>query len=209
MGAVNVGTTFATSIQGNVVRESASGESQQQAYSIQTKGPRSFLSSQSLPPGAVTVTAGASKPVPRDPNVRNRRIDHLPALLIAYELQRADVSVEFLGNDEFEGRTVYKIALSRTSNTGTNIDAKLTANSRIELFIDGQTFFVVATERKLLSSTDTRRSMPLEIRYSDYRNINGLFIPFQQATYLDGHKLSEFVISSAAVDAGSATSGVN
>jgi hypothetical protein len=202
MGADAVADTATTVVHGTLTSEGGKDGPQPKAISIQTIGSRSMWGAGVLPTGATVASSLAgAKAVPRDPNLRGRRIDHLPALLIAYELRRNDLALEFVGSDQFDGKPAYHVALSRRSMTGTEIDQKQTEDSRIEVFVDADSFLVLALRKKLLSSTDVRRSLPLEIRYSDYRNMNGLFVPFRQLTFLDGHKISELTLESVAVSA--------
>jgi hypothetical protein len=135
-------------------------------------------------------------------NSQHRRPDHLPALLLTHELPRAEVSLTYVGLEEVEGRQTYHVRVARVSNLGNPVDEQITKNSELDLFIDAQTFLVLKVYYIHLSETDWRRGVPMEIYYGDYRNVDGVLVPFHQRKVFNGTTISEIRITSVRFNVG-------
>lgn len=139
-------------------------------------------------------------------NAEHKRIEHLPALMLAYELARSDYSAAYVGQETLNGRSIHHLSLTRVSATGTGVDDILTKNSRIDLFIDSQTFLIAKISFLYMATNDWRRGYPMEIYYDDYRTMNGLLVPFHQRFVYDGQPAGEMQFTSMAVNQGAADS---
>jgi len=139
-------------------------------------------------------------------NSRHKRAEHLPALLLAAELVRPDISFSYVGMGTVEGRNAHHIRLSRVSALDGEIGAELTKASELDLYVDAQTFFLVKIAYIHFSETDRRRGLPMEVRYSDYRLTAGHWIPFRQTVVFNGNAISQLQITSFAANVGLADS---
>ncbi len=139
-------------------------------------------------------------------NAEHKRIEHLPALMLAYELARSDFSVSYIGQETLNGRSIHHLSLARVSTTGTGVDDILTKNSRLDLFIDSQTFLIAKISFLYLATNDWRRGYPMEIYYDDYRTVNGLLVPFHQRYVYDGQPAGEMQFTSMVVNQGASDS---
>jgi hypothetical protein len=135
-------------------------------------------------------------------NSRNRRADHMPALLLTHELPRTEVSLTYVGLEEVEGRQAHRVRMARVSNLGNALDEQLTKNSELDLLIDAQTFLVLKVSFIHLSETDWRRGLPMEIYYGDYRSVDGVAVPFYQRREFNGTPISELRITSVRFNIG-------
>jgi hypothetical protein len=135
-------------------------------------------------------------------NAEHKRIEHLPALLLAYELARSDFSTAYVGQEALNGRSVQHLSLTRVSAIGTGVDDILTKNSRLDLFIDAQTFLIAKISFPYMATNDWRRGYPMEIFYDDYRNVNGLLVPFHQRYVYDGQPAGDMQFTSVAINQG-------
>jgi hypothetical protein len=61
---------------------------------------------------------------------------------------------------------------------------------------------VVKVSYLLLSDTDWRRGRPLEVYYSDYRDVGGVAIPFQQKRVFSGTPVAELHLTSVQFNVG-------
>ncbi|GEM_PF-3074911 len=127
-------------------------------------------------------------------NARNRRVEHIPALLLMAELVRGEVSVAYLGEEAVDGRTTKQVRVARVAVTTGDYDRQLTKNSELDLFIDSQTFLLLKLSYTQPLAFDWREGVPMEVFYADYRNVAGLAIPFAQRSVLNGNVISELQI---------------
>jgi hypothetical protein len=137
-----------------------------------------------------------------DANTRNRRAEHLPALLLAHELGRDDVSATYVGTATVEGRSAHQVRLARVSSLGIEHDTKLTKDSELDVFIDAESFVILKVSYIHLSATDSRRGLPMEVYYGDYRRVGGLLVPFHQRVFFNGNPIYETRITSFAANVG-------
>jgi hypothetical protein len=135
-------------------------------------------------------------------NSRFRRADHLPALLLAYELSRNDFSASYVGIEPVGTATAHHITLSRISSMGNSLDGKFTKDSQIEIFVDPTTFLVVKVSFVHFSEIDWRIGLPMEIDYSSYQNVGGMMVPFTQVTIVNGKPIYELHLTSVAFNQG-------
>jgi outer membrane lipoprotein-sorting protein len=135
-------------------------------------------------------------------NANHKRFEHLPGLMLAYEVVRNELSAEYVGEESIEGRSVDHVSLKRVSNRGDALDETFTRNSQIDVFVDTQTHFITKISYLLLSEIDWRRGFPMEIYFDDYRVANGVAVPFHQRTFFQGQAVNELRISSVAVNQG-------
>lgn len=135
-------------------------------------------------------------------NSNHKRIEHLPALLLAYEIVRGDLSATYVGEETISTRTVHHIRLARVSQRGDAMDAILTGITQLEVFIDAQTFLVTKIAFPQLSEIDWRISFPVEIYYDQYQTVNGIAVPYHQRYLFNGQPVHELQITSVAVNQG-------
>lgn len=135
-------------------------------------------------------------------NADHKRIEHLPALMLMQELARNDFSAAYVGEETLEGRTVQHVRLFRVSTRNAAVDATLTKNSELNIFVDAQSSRIVKISFPYVSENDLRQSLPMEILYDDYRVINGIAIPFHQRYFYNGEPAGELQFTSVAVNQG-------
>jgi hypothetical protein len=144
---------------------------------------------------------GSWRPGP-SANARNKRVEHVPVLLLAQELSRADCSVAYVGLEILGGTSAHHLRFTRISKRGDEYDEKRAKDSELEVFVDARTFVVLKVSYTLLSDTDWRRGVPMEIYYGDYRTVEGMLIPFYQRVLFDGRPTSEIRVTSFAINVG-------
>lgn len=133
-------------------------------------------------------------------NASHKRFEHIPVLMLTYELTRTDLSVTYVGVETLAGRSVQHVQLARVSNLGNALDVTLSRNSQIDVWVDAQTMFVVKVAFLYLSETDWRVGLPMEIFYDNYQNTNGLLVPFHQKCLFNGQPLEDMQITSFSVN---------
>jgi hypothetical protein len=135
-------------------------------------------------------------------NAHHKRIEHLPALMLAYEIARGDLSAIYVGEETVETHPVHHIRLNRVSQRGDAVGVVLTGNSQLDVFIDIQTLLIVKISFPYMSEVDWRQSLPMEIYYDQYQTISGIAVPFHQRYFFLGKPISELQITSVAINQG-------
>jgi hypothetical protein len=142
-------------------------------------------------------------------NADHKRIEHLPALMLAQEIARNDFSAAYIGQETVEGQTVQHIRLFRVSNRNPVADLQLTKNSELNVFVDTQTSRIVKISFPYVADNDWRQSLPMEIYYDDYRLTNGISVPFHQRYFFNGQPAGELQLTSVAINQGTPDSVFN
>jgi len=146
--------------------------------------------------------AGAAWKQGPSANSFHKRPEHLPVVLLAYELARPDLTADYIGLETIGTQTAHHIRLARVSTMGNDLDAQQTKNSRLDVFIDPQSFLVLKISYLQFSETDWRLGLPMEIYYSDYRSVAGMLIPFNQRAVFNGNPMFNLSLSSVAFNQG-------
>lgn len=86
----------------------------------------------------------------------------------------------YIGRETLNGVAVDHIQFGRTFNFPDSFVNALAANlSRIQIYLDATSHLPVSVNFTQQLDNDLRRSIPVEIHFSDYRSVNGIFIPFR------------------------------
>jgi hypothetical protein len=135
-------------------------------------------------------------------NSNHKRIEHLPTLLLAYEIVRGDLTAAYVGEETIAERTVHHIRLARLSQRGDAMDTILTKITELDVFVDSQTFLVTKIAFPQSSEIDWRISFPIEIYYDQYQTVNGITVPYHQRYMFNGQPVHELQITSVAINQG-------
>lgn len=106
----------------------------------------------------------------------------LPYLLASRALNSPAFSLFYKGIVELEGRSVHDIQLQRFLPGVADLDGRLREYFTVDFFIDASTFQVLMTQELVAPNRLVR-----QIRYSDYRSVNGLLVPFSISEHLIDH----------------------
>ena len=74
--------------------------------------------------------------------------------------------------------------------------------TRTTFYVDQTSGLVSKLEYTNYAENDSDAQQKVEIVFSDYRNINGAWVPFRQTSYTDGKLESELVLSSVSFNVG-------
>ena len=130
-----------------------------------------------------------------------QRVSHIPVFSLLAEYWDSNVEVTYVGQAVVSGRPAEVVALSLPS--GDLLPASLArAASRTLFFIDKLSGLVAKVEYDHYAENDSNAKQKVETFFSDYRNVNGVLVPFRQITHTDGRLESELVLSSVAFNVG-------
>jgi hypothetical protein len=74
--------------------------------------------------------------------------------------------------------------------------------SQVEIYLDAATLLPAALTFNTHPDNDAGRDIPVEIRYSDYRNVNGVQVPFHVEKFLNNSLVLEFQFQTAVINSG-------
>ena len=127
------------------------------------------------------------------------RAEHFPAVVCASEFERPEMEVAYAGLEDMGGAAAHhiKITAAAKGRSARADAARLT--SEFHIFLDPQTFRIVKTKRWAFSPEAMENRSTLEIYYSDYKQVDGVWMPFTLAYFLDGQKLHDIVFQNIQV----------
>jgi hypothetical protein len=128
-----------------------------------------------------------------------------PQIALARFLQNSGLTIQSLGNVSKNGATAAHYAITAAS-PGTTALSALTAHlSNADLYLDPATQRPVALDFNIHPDSDATIDIPVEIRFSNYTNANGVWVPFTVERYVNSTlTLTLQVASASSTPAGSA-----
>ncbi len=153
---------------------------------VKGKGPRHLHLQATLPTGIRSWAVSDGKGFLREGDGKKTSIPSynafnlgtltFPNACLIEALQDLNMSISYAGLENRDGEQLHRIQIKRRfANDPDGVRARLTAK---ELLIDATTFYIVAIADTLHPNNLTTGGDPHEVRYSDYRTIDGILIPF-------------------------------
>ena len=136
-----------------------------------------------------------------DDNLISTRVEHLPQLSILSEFLRSDMALKYIGTSALEGAQVDVIDASLISGTTSAEAARSQERTRTLFFFNSTTGLPASVQRSNFAENSPEQSQVTETRFDDYRNLNGVMVPFRQRTFLDGTPLMLLQLNSADLNA--------
>lgn len=127
----------------------------------------------------------------------------LPEHLLGLRLKQAldgKSNVVYLGLEDVSGQSCHRIQIFASPPPEIPAEQEKMI-SEFELFIDSKTFLLVKTKSYIFSPEIIENRSLLETYYSDYRDVNGMLVPFRISRHLSGSPYSETVLESVDLNA--------
>ena len=125
-----------------------------------------------------------------------------PVTSISRRLSGSAFAVSYVGAETLDSQSVHHIAVSQPPQAIAK-DVQLFQHlTQIDLYIDPSTFLPVALSFNIHPDENELVDIPVEIRYSDYRRVNGQQIPFHIQRFLNNTLLLDIQLDSATVNTG-------
>lgn len=126
-----------------------------------------------------------------------------PALTLGRLLASPTDVVALVGQDTKDGISVTQLTTSQQfPDFDANMAAQMQHLSQTELFLDAKTLLPVALEFNIHPDNNLLLDIPVEIRFSDYRAVNGVQIPFHVQKYLNNSLILDIQLRSATFNSG-------
>lgn len=136
-----------------------------------------------------------------DDNLVSNRVEHLPQLSFLSEFTRSDMALKYLGSSTLEGSQIEVIEASLVSGTTPAETARSQERTRTLFSFNSTTGLLAAVQRSHFAENSPEQSQVTETRFDDYRNVNGVMVPFRQRTFIDGTLLILLQINSVDLSA--------
>lgn len=109
----------------------------------------------------------------------------------------------YVGHEDHNGEAVEHVSISQTSPLAPPPNTPTVAHlSQMDFFLDATTFLPVAVAFDTHPDDDMLLDMPVEVRFSDYRLVNGAQIPFHVQKFLNNGLTLDLQFSSATLNSG-------
>jgi|GEM_PF-6623870 len=132
-------------------------------------------------------------------SIAYKRAEHIPSLLLLSEVESTDLQCIMIGSEEVNGIATSHIRLSVVPADTTDAQAE-DLISETHVWIDQQGL-VVKARIFIFSPEVLENRSPVDLYYSDYRQIGSFLLPFHINREISGHKDSEMVFNSIDVNA--------
>ena len=119
-------------------------------------------------------------------NYKNGAKDNIPDAFFDYK--KKGYKAEFLGKDTFEGSECFKIKLTKSPDM---VDGKEEENVETYYF-DTENYVPIAMESVITSGQD--KGATAQVLFSDYQEVNGLYMPFSVINKFNGQVGLEMVM---------------
>lgn len=130
-----------------------------------------------------------------------QRVEYIPALSRIVECTNFNTNVVYVGLETLASGQAHHIKLTNVASNPKFATAEA-LNSEFHAFVDPNTSLVVKTTSFIFSPTAIENRFPVDSYYSDYRNINGVLVPFHMTRFVSGQKYSDLQLSIVQIDTG-------
>jgi hypothetical protein len=125
-----------------------------------------------------------------------------PAFAIARRLSASGYIATYVGHESRNSVAVEHVSLSQPIASSRNTAALFLHLSQADFYLDSTTLLPVSLTFNVHPDNDAGLDIPSEIRYSDYRVVNGTQVPFHIQKYLNNTLLLDFQTQTVALNTG-------
>ncbi len=126
-----------------------------------------------------------------------------PALSLQALSSDAQVSIVYGGLEARDGVQLYHLRLYRTvPGQDVQITSDIQRLSIVDLYLDPASYMPLILAFKAHPDDDLNIDIPVEIQFGDYRQVNGVRVPFHIQKSLQGNLLLDIRVSGAVLNSG-------
>jgi len=129
-------------------------------------------------------------------NTALQRANHIPFFSLLSEFSSKEVALEYVGESTKDGAAVNVVALSAFRGATVEEQKNWMNRTRAYFYLDKQTGYLNSISYPNYAENDLNVVENFEVKYSQYKQLNGFLIPTQQDTYSDGHLFSTLLVES-------------
>jgi hypothetical protein len=133
-----------------------------------------------------------------------------PSFAIARRLSSGNHVATYIGQETIDGHSVEHISVSQLLPfTTSSTKAEFERLTQVEFFLDSSTLLPFAITFNTHPDENALMDIPIEVRFSDYRAVNGAQVPFRVQKYLNNGLILDFQAESATFNTGLPASAFN
>jgi hypothetical protein len=127
----------------------------------------------------------------------------LPTFAIARRLSTPGYTATYIGRETRNGLPLEHIAVSQTaSSPDSSGGISFEHLTQVDFFLDATTLLPAAISFNIHPDNNALLDVPIEIHFSDYRQVNGSQIPYRIQKYLNNGLVLDLQVESASLNAG-------
>jgi len=158
--------------------------------------------SNNVPAGTWTGPDGKAHPQSQH-NLMTDSSWFFPALTVGRLVSSQNSSVLLVGPETRNGLSVVHLTVSqRFPDMPDDIASLLQHLSQVDVFLDSPTQLPVALAFNQHPDNDAGLDIPAEVRFSDYRAVNGVQVPFRIQKYLNNSLILDIQLQTATLNSG-------
>ncbi len=126
-----------------------------------------------------------------------------PAFAISRRLSGSGFVATYLGHETRNGQAVDHVSVSQTSPSRTSSKGLSFEHlSQVDFFLDSTTLLPSAIAFSIHPDDNALLDIPVEVRFSDYRPVNGAQVPHHVQKFLNNSLLLDFQVESVTLNSG-------
>jgi hypothetical protein len=160
------------------------------------------ISSDGIPAGSWSGPDGASHPISQH-NLLTASAWFQPALVLGGLVSAPNLTVSNVGQETRGGISVtHFTAYPQFADGPSDIVNLMEHISQMDVFLDSSTLLPVALAFNQHPDNDAGLDIPIEIRFTDYRTVNGVQVPFHIQRYLNNSLILDIQLQAATLNSG-------
>ena len=126
-----------------------------------------------------------------------------PPLLLQHLSSSQNLVLSDMGNETIRQSAVEHLRVSRQfSNTPSSVTAVVERATQMDIYLDASTLLPSTLVYNAHHDQDANRDLRVEIRFSDYRPVNGVQVPFEVQKYVNGSLEFDFQFQTVSLNTG-------
>lgn len=125
-----------------------------------------------------------------------------PAVVVAQGLSPSGYVVAYVGHETRNSTAVEHISISQQFSGKPKTVALFQHLSQVEIYLDSTTHLPTVFTFNIHPDNDAGRDIPIEIRFSDYRSVNGAQVPYHVQKSFNNSLTLDLQFSSAVFNSG-------
>ena len=125
-----------------------------------------------------------------------------PAFAIARRLSASGYIATYIGQESRNSVSVEHLSSSQPAASSPNTATLFQHLSQVEIYLDSSTLLPAILTFNVHPDNDAGLDIPTEIRYSDYRAVNGTQVPFHIQKYVNNTLLLDFQAQTVTLNTG-------
>lgn len=126
-----------------------------------------------------------------------------PAFSLLGAISNPQIVFTYVGQETRSNSSVYHLRYARQVTTKSATSAQLISRlSTTDIYLDARSLLPVSVTYNAHPDDDASTDIPVEIRYSDYRIVNGTKVPFRIQRLLNGGQVLDLVVQTVVINSG-------